>query len=49
MVKVGANVWPVASLEKPKGDGIVRGQMGTVKIIISLMTELVPQINSRYS
>lgn len=48
-VKVGASVWPVASLEKPKDDGMVRWQMGTVGIIVSVMTELVPQLDSRYS
>lgn len=46
MVKVGVSVWPVASLEKPKGDGMVKWQMGAVSIIISLMAELVPQLNS---
>lgn len=45
-VKVGASVWPVASLEKPKDDGMVRWQMGTVSIIVSVMTELVPQLDS---
>lgn len=39
--------WPAASLKKPKGSEVVRLQMGTVGIIISLITELVPQFKSR--